>query len=74
MIKISIRFVNGSLQEYPESKELLSRFTKLQKQGYEGKELINTLITDDWGVPPLSVEIVGKAPDGSDVNLQIYYS
>lgn len=34
MIKISIRFVNGSLQEYPESKELLSRLTKLQKQGY----------------------------------------
>ena len=55
MIQVSIRFVDGGFQEYSESTDFLSRLTELQNQGYEGRELINTLITDDWGAPPLSV-------------------
>lgn len=74
MIQVSIRFVDGGFQEYSERSDFLSRLTELQNQGYEGKELINTLITDDWGVPPLSVQIRGKGPDGSEVDLQIPYN
>ena len=74
MIQVSIRFVDGSFQEYSESSDFLSKLTELQNQGYEGRELINALITDDWGAPPLSVQIKGKRPDESEVDLQIPYN
>ncbi len=74
MIQVSIRFVDGGFQEYPESSDFLSRLTELQNQGYEGRELINALISDDWGAPPLSVQIKGKGPDGSEVDLQVPYN
>lgn len=73
MIRITIRFVDGGLQEFTESSDFLYRLTKLQDQGYEGKELINNLITDDWGPPPLSVQINGKNPNGSKIDLLIPY-
>ncbi len=69
MIKVTIRFVDGSLQEFSETKEFLSRLAELKEQGYEDKELIDRLITDDWGAPPVFVEI-----KGSEINLQIPYS
>jgi len=74
MVQVSITFVDGGFQEYSESNELLSRFMELQNQGYEGKELINALISDDWGSPPLSVHIKGKLPNGSEIDVQIPYN
>lgn len=69
MIQITIRFVDGSLQEFTETNEFLLRLSELKEQGYEGKGLIDRLITDDWGAPPVFVEI-----KGSEINLQIPYS
>jgi len=69
MIQVTIRFVDGSLQEFSETKEFLLRLAELKEQGYEDKELIDRLITDDWGAPPVFVEI-----KGSEINLQIPYS
>lgn len=74
MVQVTIRFVDRSLQEYSESSDIGSRALELQKQGYEGKELINALISDDWGPPPSSVHIKGKLPNGSEIDLQIPYN
>jgi len=69
MIQVTIRFVDGSLQEFTETNEFLLRLSELKEQGYEGKGLIDSLITDDWGAPPVFVEI-----KGSEINLQIPYN
>ena len=69
MIQVTIRFVDGSLQEVTETKDFLLRLSELKEQGYEGKDLINRLITDDWGAPPVFVQI-----KGSGIDLQIPYS
>jgi hypothetical protein len=74
MVKITIRFVDGSLDEFEESDLFLLRMNALQMHGYKGKELINELITDDWGPPPLLVEIKGIKEDGTKVDLTIPYS
>lgn len=74
MVKITIRFVDGSLDEFEESNHFLLRMNALQMHGYKGKELINELITDDWGPPPLLVEIKGIKEDGTKVDLTIPYS
>jgi len=74
MVKITIRFVDGSLDEFEESDHFLLRMNALQMNGYKGKELINELITDDWGPPPLLVEIKGIKEDGTKVDLTIPYS
>ena len=74
MVKITIRFVDGSLDEFEESDHFLLRMNALQINGYRGKELINELITDDWGPPPLFVEIKGIKEDGTKVDLTIPYS
>lgn len=74
MVKITIRFVDGSLDEFEESDHFLLQLNALQIDGYKGKELINELITDDWGPPPLLVEIKGIKEDGTKVDLSIPYS
>lgn len=73
MITISIRFVNGSMQEYTENDFFIGELRKLENQGYRGKSLINILISDDWGAPPTSVNIKGKLADGSVINESIRY-
>ncbi len=40
MVKITIRVVDGSLDEFEESDHFLLRMNALQMHGYKGKELI----------------------------------
>lgn len=47
MVKITIRFVDGGLDEFEENDHFLLRMNALQMNGYKGKDLINELITDD---------------------------
>jgi hypothetical protein len=74
MINVTIRFVDGSLKEFKKDDSFLAQLKALQNEGYEGKQLINELITDDWGPPPVIIEIKGKKTDGSSVNLTIPYN
>ncbi len=74
MITVSIRFVDGSMQEFSESADFLSTLTELQNQGYKGKELIHELLSDDWGAPPLSVQIKGTKSDGTKTDINILYN
>lgn len=74
MTKVIIRTVNGDLQEYEDpGSSLVQKLIALQNEGYNGKQLIDLLISDDWGPPPLTVEIKGKSVDGAKVNVVIPY-
>jgi len=73
IIKVSIRLVDGGLQEFDESPAFLSELRSLQSQGLMGKQLVHHLITDDWGAPPTVVEISGKDLDGKDFEIRIPY-
>lgn len=74
MAKVIIRTVDGGLQEYEDpGSKLIQKLIALQKDGHKGKQLINLLISDDWGPPPLTVEIEGKSKDGAKVNVTIPY-
>ena len=74
MIKVIIRTVDGGLQEYEEpGSRLIQKLIALQNDGYKGKQLIDLLVSDDWGPPPLTVEIKGKSEDGVKVNVTIPY-
>lgn len=73
MVKVSISLVDGSLQEYSEGDNFVSRLKLLQSQGYQGKTLVHELISDDWGPPPRFVHIKGTTSEGSKVDVQIPY-
>ncbi len=73
MIKVSIRLVYGSLDEYSEGDEFISNLNLLQSEGYEGRSLIHELITDDWSAPPIVVDISGETSKGIKVNVKIPY-
>lgn len=73
MIKVSIRLVDGSLDEYSEGDEFISKLNLLQSEGYEGISLIHELITDDWSAPPIVVDISGETLKGLKVNVKIPY-
>ena len=74
MINVTVRFVDGGLQEFEENDHFLAQLNALQNEGYKGKQLINKLITDDWGPPPVLIEIKGKKADGTSVDLKILYN
>ncbi|APW65821.1 hypothetical protein LPB137_08115 [Poseidonibacter parvus] len=60
MIKITIYNIDGSMQTpWEENSNFIDKLYQLEEMGYKGKYLLDTLITDDWGVPPSSVIIEG---------------
>lgn len=73
MINVSIRFVDGGLQEFSKNNAFGERLLQLQNQGYEGKQLIHTLLTDDWGPPPTVITIKGQLNSGKIIDVSIPY-
>ena len=73
-IKVSIRLVDGGLQEFAKGPEFLQRLRSLQSQGFTGKQLVHHLISDDWGAPPTVVEISGKDSEGKNFEIRIPYA
>lgn len=73
-VYVSISFADGSAQEYEADRAFLSRLLRLQEQGLKGKRLVHELISDDWGPPPRSVEILGKDESGQEFKVQIPYT
>jgi hypothetical protein len=57
MLKVSVRTVDGGLQEFDEPDSIFEKLSALRHDGYAGKKLIHTLLTDDWGPPPVGVRI-----------------
>lgn len=73
-ISVSVRLVDGSLMQFDAAADLLDRLNALQAQGLQGRQLIHQLLSDDWGPPPLFVEIIGTSPEGRHVEVLIPYS
>jgi hypothetical protein len=73
VVKVTIRFVDGSLHEFDEGSSFLKKLSELSAQAISGKELVNTLITDDWGAPPLYVKIKGESEAGDNIDITIPY-
>ncbi|NCT83296.1 MAG: hypothetical protein GXC94_09145 [Comamonadaceae bacterium] len=45
----------------------------LQAQGLEGKQLVHQLLNDDWGAPPVYIDITGADDTGHPVEVRIPY-
>ena len=73
MIRIEIRFVDGGYQEFSEPESFVERLRELRARGVEGKDLVHSLLTDDWEPPPLTVRLVGTLGDGTRVDEKIVY-
>lgn len=74
MLKVSASLVNGGLQESDEADSIIEQLSSLRREGYEGRALVNELITDDWGAPPVGVRITGTLEDGTIVDEYIPYA
>lgn len=73
-ITVHAYLVNGDLQEFSFDIGFLETLKAMQSEGYTGKQLINRLITDDWGGPPRVIEISGVGADGKSRNIRIPYN
>lgn len=73
MIRVIIRFVDGGIQEFDEGLSFLKKLSDLKKIGYDGKDLIHALLTDDWGPPPSHINIKGKSETGKKIDITIPY-
>jgi hypothetical protein len=62
-VTVSINFVDGGYvsNDYPDT--ILDQLAQLRAAGYDGKRLIDALLTDDWGPPPVRVHIEGNSID-----------
>ena len=67
-IKVTVSTVDGGLMEWNEDTSIVSRLNRLRNDGYQGRALVDALITDDWGPPPSHVRLSGKLDDGTIVN------
>ena len=68
------RLVDGGTLDLEFSDEMIAKLKALRAEGYTGKRLIQLLYTDDWGPPPIVVEIRGTTSTGEIVDTRIPYS
>ena len=73
LLNVRVSLVSGADQEWSEKESILRKLKKLRDEGYKGRHLIDTLITDDWGAPPVYVEITGKTKEGKTVTEKLIY-
>lgn len=73
-IQVEARLVDGSTQDFRFGESFIFEMNQLKTQGINGKELIHSLLTDDWGAPPLYVLVTGTDQNGVVINEPIPYS
>ena len=72
MIHVVVRCTDNSIQEWEEGEDLVAKLESLQGQGFEGRALIDRLLTDDWAAPPLFVTLSGTVR-GASISVRIPY-
>lgn len=72
-VKVSVRLVNGNGQTIFQPQSFIDRYDSLRQEGIEGNDLVHELLTDDWGVPPTSLEIEGQRSDGTPFHASLSY-
>lgn len=73
MVKVTTKCVDGSMSEYIDDMSLIEKLFRLKEDGYEGRELIEELFTDDWGAPPTLIEIEWTDDHGAKQSEVICY-
>lgn len=73
-IQVEARLVDGSTQDFRFGESFILEMNRLKAQGINGKALIHSLLTDDWGAPPLYILVTGVDQNGAVINERIPYS
>ena len=73
MITVRTFYIDGSASEDTTDESIIEQLIHLKNLGYEGKELVHHLLSDDFGAPPTSINISGKLKNGTEINETIYY-
>lgn len=73
LVKVHVRVVNGRAWDFEMPWSFVVQARAMQARGVEDWRIVNELITDDWGAPPLVVEVTGTGPDGKPVALTLRY-
>ncbi len=74
-LMLECHLVNGGIADIPvdNAEKFLLKLKRLRDMGYQGEQLVNELITDDWGPPPVIVVVKGKLLSGKSVNFTLTY-
>ena len=75
ILRLEVHTVDGGLLDIPEYNPdtFMKRLKALRQAGLTGKQLVNELITDDWGAPPSVVVVKGRFTDGEEFNFTLPY-
>ncbi len=74
-LMLEVHLVNGGIEDIPvdNAEKFLLKLKRLREMGYHGKQLVNELISDDWGPPPVIIVVKGKLHSGKSVNFTLTY-
>ena len=72
-IRVTAQLVDGGEQGFIYGQEFLDRLAALEAEGRFGKDLVDRLITDDWGAPPNLVSIQGTDARGETIDRVLTY-
>jgi hypothetical protein len=68
MLKVEIALANGSAMDLAEDDRFYEKLLRLRYDEFEGRQLVDELISDDWGAPPIGVRITGELSDGTVID------
>lgn len=69
MVKVEISFVDGSARPpLHKGDEFYRQFKSMKGEGFDGREIVFELISDDWAAPPSGIRVVGTLEDGTRID------
>lgn len=71
MLRVEVNFVDGGAMDWAVPDSILHDLARLRRGGLDGRELVDALLTDDWGPPPRTVTITGTTADGQVIRESI---
>ena len=72
-LHFEVHFVDGSYQEFPAKDSVAGEVVRLRRDGFKDREIVETVLGDDWGPPPQVVVLVGTLADGTRVRESLGY-
>lgn len=70
MVKVIAHLADGGSRESDSAEDLIQKAAQLRQQGLGDRAIIHVLITNDWGAPPIYVELVpADSPPNSSLRL-----
>ena len=72
-VQLRIGFVNGDALDLEKPWSFVGDVEAMRARGVEDWRIVHELISDDWGPPPLNIEVTGTWPDGKPLLLKLHY-